>query len=197
MRRRTLIGTERERGAALVEFALLLPVFMTLVLGMFSGGIAYNQNLSINHAAREGSRFGATLSKASPGGLVAADWTAAVRNKVVETATGELGSCSSPSTCTFPAGHYVCVALVKPKVPFPPPPAHTNFGSPAYAAVFGDTASATADGVTAASGCYDDGLNDTYLRVHVAVGRPGKIETIFWSRDLTLTSRGTARFEGA
>ena len=31
-----------ERGAALVEFALILPVFMMLVLGMFSGGIAYN-----------------------------------------------------------------------------------------------------------------------------------------------------------
>jgi Flp pilus assembly protein TadG len=31
-----------ERGAALVEFAIILPVFMIIVLGMFSGAVAYN-----------------------------------------------------------------------------------------------------------------------------------------------------------
>ena len=188
-----------------MEFALLLPVFMMLVLGMFSGGLAYNQNLSINHAAREGSRFGATLSKASPGGLSALDWTAAVRNKVVEAATGELGSCSSPTTCTFPAGHYVCVALVVPDTVGPFPPYHSNFGqSPPlpttkYAAIFGDLAAAAADGISVSgtNGCYDDGISDTYLRVHVAVGRPAEIEALVWSRTLGLESRGTSRFEEA
>ena len=41
-----------ERGAALVEFALILPVFMILVLGTFTGAIAYNQKLDLAHAAR-------------------------------------------------------------------------------------------------------------------------------------------------
>src|SRR5712691_4500636 len=50
-----------ERGAAMVEFALLLPVFMMLVMGAFSGAIAYNQKLDLAHAAREGARYGATL----------------------------------------------------------------------------------------------------------------------------------------
>ena len=51
-----------ESGAALVEFALLLPVFMALILGMFSGGIAYNQKLDLTHATREGARYGATVA---------------------------------------------------------------------------------------------------------------------------------------
>ncbi len=32
-----------ERGAALVEFALLLPLLMCLLLGTVTGGIAYNK----------------------------------------------------------------------------------------------------------------------------------------------------------
>ena len=50
-----------ERGAALVEFALILPVFMILVLGTFTGAIAYNQKLDLAHAANEGARYGGTL----------------------------------------------------------------------------------------------------------------------------------------
>ena len=45
-----------ERGAALVEFTLILPVFMMMVLGTFTGAIAYNQKLDLAHAAREGAR---------------------------------------------------------------------------------------------------------------------------------------------
>src|SRR5207253_7197551 len=50
-----------ERGAALVEFALILPVFMMLVLGTFTGAIAYNQKADLSHAANEGARYGGTL----------------------------------------------------------------------------------------------------------------------------------------
>src|SRR5690242_4385510 len=49
------------RGAAMVEFALLLPVFAMLVFGAFSGAQAYNQKLTLVAAAREASRYGATL----------------------------------------------------------------------------------------------------------------------------------------
>jgi Flp pilus assembly protein TadG len=47
-----------ERGVSAVEFALVLPLLVVLTLGMFSGGIAFHTLLSLDHAAREGARFG-------------------------------------------------------------------------------------------------------------------------------------------
>lgn len=75
-----------ERGAALVEFALILPVLMSLLLGMVTGGMAYNRKISMTNAVREGSRFGATLDGS-------ADWDAAatlVRARVVDIAADDL-----------------------------------------------------------------------------------------------------------
>jgi Flp pilus assembly protein TadG len=46
----------RERGAAAVEFALILPVFVLLIVGMLEFARAYNAQISISNAAREGAR---------------------------------------------------------------------------------------------------------------------------------------------
>ncbi|MEY2433928.1 MAG: TadE-like protein, partial [Acidimicrobiaceae bacterium] len=54
-----------DRGAALVEFAFVLPVLMMILLGMFTGGLAWNRKLAVTNGVREGSRFGATLSVAT------------------------------------------------------------------------------------------------------------------------------------
>ena len=59
----TRMRDKSESGAALVEFALLLPVFMALVLGMLSGGLIYNQKMDLTHATREGARYGAAIDK--------------------------------------------------------------------------------------------------------------------------------------
>src|SRR5918999_1240462 len=45
-----------ERGAALVEFALILPVLLLLVFGMIDFGKAINYWLDANHLAAEGAR---------------------------------------------------------------------------------------------------------------------------------------------
>lgn len=45
-----------ERGAVAVEFALILPVFLLLLLGIMEFGRAYNAQLSLTHAARESVR---------------------------------------------------------------------------------------------------------------------------------------------
>jgi Flp pilus assembly protein TadG len=45
-----------ERGAAAVEFALILPVFVLLIMGMLEFSRAYNAQISISNAAREGAR---------------------------------------------------------------------------------------------------------------------------------------------
>lgn len=48
-----------ERGAAAVEFALLLPILVLLVIGIMQFGILFNYYISITHAAREGVRWAA------------------------------------------------------------------------------------------------------------------------------------------
>ena len=50
-------GHHRERGAALVELALLLPVFALLVFGTVDVARAYRLNIRLESAAREGVSF--------------------------------------------------------------------------------------------------------------------------------------------
>lgn len=45
-----------ERGASAVEFALVLPVLIALVLGIIEFGFYFNQQISVTQAAREGAR---------------------------------------------------------------------------------------------------------------------------------------------
>ena len=53
---------DAEEGAAAVEFALLLFPFVIIVFGIISGGIVFNDKLAITQGAREGARYGATLT---------------------------------------------------------------------------------------------------------------------------------------
>ena len=48
---------KNEKGASAVEFALVLPIFIMLVFGIFQFGIAFNNWIAITHAAREGARL--------------------------------------------------------------------------------------------------------------------------------------------
>lgn len=56
MRRRRGQKHGRERGAALVEAALVTPVFLLLILGIFEFGLLYRDNLTTNNAAHQGVR---------------------------------------------------------------------------------------------------------------------------------------------
>ena len=47
---------QSERGAVAVEFALILPILLMLVLGIVEFGRAYNTQISLTHAARESVR---------------------------------------------------------------------------------------------------------------------------------------------
>ncbi|TFD19264.1 TadE/TadG family type IV pilus assembly protein [Cryobacterium sp. TMS1-13-1] len=60
-----------ERGAVAVEFALLLPVLVLLVFGIFEFGRVYNAQISITNAAREGARYMAIHNNAPPAKTVA------------------------------------------------------------------------------------------------------------------------------
>jgi hypothetical protein len=50
----------RERGQALVEFSLILIVFLTLFMGIFDGVRLIESWVTVQHAAREGARFAIT-----------------------------------------------------------------------------------------------------------------------------------------
>lgn len=45
-----------DNGVAAVEFALILPVLLLLVLGIINFGFLFGQKLSLNQAVREGAR---------------------------------------------------------------------------------------------------------------------------------------------
>ncbi|GAA1497370.1 TadE/TadG family type IV pilus assembly protein [Paeniglutamicibacter kerguelensis] len=47
---------KNQQGASAVEFALILPLLLTLMLGVIEFGFFFNQQLSITQAAREGAR---------------------------------------------------------------------------------------------------------------------------------------------
>ncbi len=47
---------DRERGAAAVEFAIVVPLLLVLVLGIVFFGIAFNAHVTLTQASREGVR---------------------------------------------------------------------------------------------------------------------------------------------
>jgi Flp pilus assembly protein TadG len=55
----------RERGASIVEFAIVAPLLFLLLFGIIDFGWAFSQNLDVKHAAREGARLAAV--NAAPG----------------------------------------------------------------------------------------------------------------------------------
>lgn len=51
-----------ERGATIVEFALVFPMIIMLVMGVAEFSLAFGDWLTISHASREGARAGATAA---------------------------------------------------------------------------------------------------------------------------------------
>ena len=58
---------DEERGAELFEFALVVPVLLALLLGVFWMGRAYNVYETITRAAREGVRYAVLPSSMAQG----------------------------------------------------------------------------------------------------------------------------------
>ena len=88
-----------DRGAAMIELALTLTLLMMLLVGTVTSAVALGQQNSIQNAAREASRFAATL----PGAADTA-WLQTVRDVARAAALGDLE--------TSVQGQYICVAYV-------------------------------------------------------------------------------------
>jgi Flp pilus assembly protein TadG len=48
-----------DKGVALIEFAIVMPLLFLLVFGIIEFGWAFSQNLDVRHGAREGARLAA------------------------------------------------------------------------------------------------------------------------------------------
>lgn len=94
-----------DSGLALAEFALVLPIFATLLLGLVSSGIVLNQKIQLSHATREGARHGASVPAGQP--FSSGTWASNVRDVVVSRSAGDLEAAE------------VCVALVAGVTPVP------------------------------------------------------------------------------
>ncbi len=57
--------TDGGRGQALVEFALVIPVFLFILLGIVEFGFAFAHHMTMEYATREGARMGAGLANGS------------------------------------------------------------------------------------------------------------------------------------
>ena len=57
MRLRTHRNGRTERGAAAVEFALVVPFLILLIIGMVNFGVVLSQQLSLSNAARQAARY--------------------------------------------------------------------------------------------------------------------------------------------
>lgn len=90
-----------DRGAAVVEFALLLPVLLTLVFGMVEFSRAYNAQATLSAAARIGARIMAVTGQSSQA-------TAAI-SKATSTLDSSALTMSVPSSC--PSGSNATVTL--------------------------------------------------------------------------------------
>jgi len=86
-----------EKGAVAVEFALIMPVLVTMLFGMVWTGLAYADHIAVNNAIREGARYGAAADLSS-------SWATSVRDRVIQVyANGESSLSNSQ----------ICVQLVK------------------------------------------------------------------------------------
>jgi Flp pilus assembly protein TadG len=99
------VKKKRNRGQAIVEFALILPIFLLLVLGSMEFGLVFHQYQIVTSASREGARA-ATL------GGTDAEVRAAVNSAASTINSGALTTTISPAARV--RGNAVTVTVTNP-----------------------------------------------------------------------------------
>mgnify|MGYP001068982220 CR=1 FL=1 len=157
-----------ERGAVLVEFALIVPFLAMLLFGMLTGGLVLNRKMAATQASREGARYGATMApdQCTPATNCAGrTWAQQVRSATVARSEGSVSATD------------VCVALVEGpgSAPVPLSLAHTTNATLAP--------------------CYVDQSVDNGKRVQVVVRFSDRIEAVVTQVPVTVTARSTSKLE--
>ena len=116
------VAARGEEGTSLVEFALVAPVLILVLVGILDIGRAVNAYITVSNAAREGSHYAILHPTAAPSAIVDAVHTRVVpldETKVVVTSSYYNGStfvpwplggvpASSPSPSAIPVRVAVC-----------------------------------------------------------------------------------------
>ena len=172
-----------DSGAVLVEFAITFPVLMMVLLGMFTGGLAWNQKLATTNGVREGSRFGATLAvssaSCSSGAGTLDCWLTQVADVTQSASEGELGS----SVAT----RRICVAYVYPAGTVATPNDRTK----------SLVRTSSGDSIAFGNQCLttSDGRPDTEHRVWVAASRQATLEFLLFTVNPTLSTESVTKYE--
>ncbi len=93
-------GELRDRGAAILEFVLVVPIVLTLLVGLIDFGRAYSMEVQLSGAAREGAR---TLSLGRPASDAAAAARAAAPGMTISS-IAQTACAGSGSTATVTVG---------------------------------------------------------------------------------------------
>lgn len=156
-----------DSGAAAVEFALLFPLFLLIVFGVINMGFGFNQKINLTQAAREASRYGATLSFDAAGGDVD-DWL----QKVTDVALSAGGDDLAPTR----PGRYVCIA-------------HVDNDGNVNSQVTGT------GGPSSNALCYAD--NRTDARVQVVVRSQTVLDFVLWGGAISIGSSSVTHYEAS
>ena len=124
------VGGRAERGAAAVEFALVVPLLAMLLIGVVTVAVTYNKKIALANGVREAARVGATLPSGSSWGTSvkgqfdaafaedAADITFCARLRkvgvVTPVQTVGTGCGTEPAAASSATGCYVTVWATKP-----------------------------------------------------------------------------------
>lgn len=94
-----------ERGAELIEFALVLPLLLLVVLGIVDFGFLFQRMEVVTNAAREGARIGVLP------GYTSADVCSRVLDFVQNGGLPTTGSCPTPTNPTLDIDTAYTIAL--------------------------------------------------------------------------------------
>lgn len=176
----------RDDGAAAVEFALLLPIFVMLTFGVISTGIALWKHISDVQAARDAARYGSTLPLVASGptncnatNLSRTGWLACVQSVAIHEANWPDVAAVSAAT----DGGYVCVAYVQ----------GTGAGGTVTSARLEAGTHTSDDPPMPANKCFDDQRDDG--RVQVYIRRIGSFDAILYARKWNMNTRISIPYE--
>jgi hypothetical protein len=99
----------RERGMAMVELAILLPLLLTILFAVMEFGIAFQRWQVVSNAAREGARIAAVRTASCDTAAVTATVTRYVQAAGIEPADIQL----EQNVCV-PSGEVVTVGVTYP-----------------------------------------------------------------------------------
>lgn len=164
---------DSEEGSSVVELAVISTLLLVILLGTVTFGLTHHQNISIEGAAREAARFGATYPVEDSGTLE--QWLRDVAMVAEGAATGAMNATAD--------SRVVCVAQGAGNDP-------TEFSR---IRVTGTAAVET--GTEEADWCFSNTAPPADTVVQVQLEREGWIEGVVFSMKPTLNGEATNRFE--